>query len=218
MTIEVDPIFYTPKKVDLPVDVVIPARNEAGTIGGVVMAFTLSPAIGNIIVVCNQCDDGTQDKAMEAGALVLEQNKETGKGQTLRVGLDYVETPRVMFCDADLSGPVAEYVTAIAAPEPGRNGMIIGVTDYPVLSPVPWRVPKEIFALVSGQRSLPTVIAREVELHGYCVEAMINRVVQEKGLPIEYVYMRGVKGKVRNNSLRMAELRRDRKWLKENWK
>jgi glycosyltransferase involved in cell wall biosynthesis len=218
MTIALEPQILPPgQTVEMPVDVIIPARNEADTIGGVVRAFTLSPSIGNIIVVCNQCDDETPQAARENGAHVLEQNKETGKGQTLKVGLDYVETERVMFCDADLRGPIAEYITAIASPYPGKDGMIIGVTDYPILSPVPWRVPRDIFAQVSGQRSLPTRVARSVELHGYAVEVMINKAIMNEGLPIEYVYMRGVKGKVRQNSRRMAELRRDQKWLRENW-
>ncbi len=200
----------------LTIDVVIPSRNEADTITGVVSAFTLNPWIGNIIVVCNQCDDGTQEAATRAGALVLEQNAVAGKGQTLKVGLDYVETKRVMFCDADLQGPVADYVTDLAGP--GYKGMVIGVTDFPVLSPVPWRVPRSVFAKVAGQRSLPTEIARSVELHGYTVEVMLNRAVEQAGLPYQFMQMKGVKGKVRNNGRRMAELRRDQQWLRENWK
>jgi glycosyltransferase involved in cell wall biosynthesis len=214
-TQEIDAVSAYPREL-ATVDVVIPARNEADTIGAVVSAFAINPTIGTIIVVANQCDDGTQDIAREAGAFVLEQNKEAGKGQSLKVGLDYVETDRVMFCDADLRGPLAEYITAIAAPE--NAGMVIGIPDYPILSPVPWRVPRPIWNIVSGERSLPTRIARGLDLHGYCVEVQINRAAEEEGMTKGFVLMTGVRGKVRKNSVRMAELRRDQKWLKENWK
>lgn len=196
-------------------DVVIPARNEADTIGGVVGAMVMNPHIGNIIVVSNKSDDGTQEAAMRAGAIVLEQNKETGKGQTLKVGLDYVETDRVLLFDADLRGPIAEYITALI--DPVRAGMIVGVTDFPPVSPVPWRVPIPIFRQVSGQRSLPTWIPRKLDLHGYAVEVQINRAVAQEGLTVKYVNMRGVQGKVRQNRKRMAELRRDQRWIKEHW-
>ncbi len=166
--------------------------------------------------MCNQCDDGTQEAATRTGALVLEQNVVAGKGQTLKVGLDYVETKRVMFCDADLRGPIGGYVTDLAAP--GYSGLVIGVPDFPVLSPVPWRVPRTVFAKVSGQRSLPIEVARSVELHGYTVEVMLNRAIELAGLSTRVVQMKGVKGKIRNNGRRMAELRRDQQWLRENWK
>lgn len=197
------------------IDVVIPARNEVSTIGKVVKAFAINPLIGNVIVVSNKSDDGTQDEAQQAGAFVLVQNKVDGKGQTVRVGLDYVETLRVIFCDGDLYGPVADYVGLLAAPD--AAGMVVGVPDVPARSPVPWPVPPDVWPLVSGQRSLPTHIARGLDLHGYAMEVQINRAIHEAGLPTSTFLMTGVYGKIRNNEFRMAELRRDREWLKENW-
>lgn len=198
------------------IDVVIPVRNEEDTIRWVIACFATNPLIGNVIVVCNQCTDNTWMKAQGLEALVLRQDAEAGKGQSLKVGLDYVETERVIFCDGDLSGHLDEYVDRLAAP--GYPGMVVGVPDFPALSPVPWPVPGRVFALVAGQRSLPTDLARGLDLHGYCAEVQINQAVQEAGLPVEYIYLRGVTGKIRQNSRRMAELRRDQQWLRENWK
>lgn len=208
------------------IDVVIPARNEADTIKNVCLAFRQCPWIGRIIVVV---DDATNDNTiMEVYGYsthtTLGPKGGNNKGLNCQWGLKLVKTSHVCFCDADLTGLTADHVDKLTGPAEWASHynliapMTIGVPDFPDRSPVPWPVRMDVFALMSGQRCLPTSLARSVDLHGYCMEDQLNREAKRQGIPLSFVRLEGVRGKVRENSRRMAELRRDREWLAKNWK
>lgn len=66
---------------------IIPAYNEAASIAGVVRE-TL-PFVEAVAVVDDGSRDGTADIAREAGAHVIEQPRNKGKGRALQAGADY---------------------------------------------------------------------------------------------------------------------------------
>jgi len=73
--------------------VVVPAHNEEALIGRCVASLLLSAAAGpscTVVVVADNCTDGTAERAREAGARVLvRQNAaERGKGYALRFAFD----------------------------------------------------------------------------------------------------------------------------------
>ena len=72
----------------MKIAVVIPAHNEAQTIGSLV------EAVGALGYDCIVIDDGSVDKtdavAREAHAVVLKTKAQSGKGSALKVGFDYV--------------------------------------------------------------------------------------------------------------------------------
>jgi glycosyltransferase involved in cell wall biosynthesis len=197
------------------IDVIIPARNEADTIGPIVEAFRKTETIGDIFVIANGShSEATADVASAFGATVSVYNQSEGKGQAIATGLQMVATPNVILCDGDLRGFTSDHVRQFAH---GARMQIVGVPDWPGLSPVPWPVRMDVFAQMAGQRCLPADVVRSVPLYGYTVEAFLNRAAEQAGLLTAYVRLEGVIGKIRNNQVRMDELRRDREWLAKNW-
>ncbi|MEQ9241099.1 glycosyltransferase [Roseovarius indicus] len=107
------------------ISIVIPARNEAETVGRVVAAVAGRRSVNEVIVVDNASWDGTAEAAAEAGATVIEE-AEPGLGRALKTGFAAAKGDWVMKIDADLetfdSGLVE---TLTEAREPGV-GMIKG--------------------------------------------------------------------------------------------
>lgn len=83
------------------IQVIIPAYNEASTIGGVVEAL-MQQGLQNIRVVANACTDETAQLASEAGAKIIKEPRR-GYGQACWSGYQRLEKhiAWVLFCDAD---------------------------------------------------------------------------------------------------------------------
>ena len=67
--------------------VVVPAFNEAGAIGAVVSDFASRPCVSKVIVVDNHSRDGTARLAREAGAEVIEKDRNMGYAHSCVLGL-----------------------------------------------------------------------------------------------------------------------------------
>jgi dolichol-phosphate mannosyltransferase len=80
------------------VSVIIAAKQEAPSIGGVIDR-TRSYA-SEILVVVGQSTDGTADVAARSGASVLPDNGR-GKGRAIRQAIPHIRTPVTVFLDAD---------------------------------------------------------------------------------------------------------------------
>jgi mycofactocin glycosyltransferase len=79
---------------------VIPARNEAVTIGGIVTAL-FGHGLRTVVVVDDASSDDTAAAAREAGATVVKRESAGGPGAARMSGLLTVDTPLVLFVDAD---------------------------------------------------------------------------------------------------------------------
>ncbi len=80
--------------------VLLPAYEEAETVGTVVSSFR-EEGLANVLVVDGGSTDDTREIAREAGARVVEQSGE-GKGQAIREGVrEHVDAPYVLMADAD---------------------------------------------------------------------------------------------------------------------
>ena len=85
--------------------VIIPAFNEADSIGKVIKA--LPKSVSEVIVVNNNSTDGTVENAQKAGATVLTEAQK-GYGYACLKGLDYVASQSkrpdiIVFIDGDYS-------------------------------------------------------------------------------------------------------------------
>lgn len=110
------------------VSVVIPARNEAETIGGVVgtireVLMERTPVVDEVLVVDDGSTDATAMLAGEAGATVVaaadvlaEYGTEHGKGQAMWRGTHVAAGEVVAFCDADVVGFPPEFVLGLLGP------------------------------------------------------------------------------------------------------
>ena len=80
------------------VSAVVPTKNEAGGIVGIVEA--LRPVVDEILVVDGHSVDGTREAAKAAGARVLLDHGK-GKGDAYRVGIQNASGDVLVFIDAD---------------------------------------------------------------------------------------------------------------------
>ncbi|MEA3077615.1 MAG: glucosyl-3-phosphoglycerate synthase [Actinomycetota bacterium] len=94
------------------VSVVVPARNEAPTVGAIVEALVAAaPRIAEVVVVDDGSEDDTAAVAGAAGARVVRATSGPGKGQAMRQGLMEATGELIVFCDADLVDFCAAYAT-----------------------------------------------------------------------------------------------------------
>jgi glucosyl-3-phosphoglycerate synthase len=115
-------------KGDTTVSVVIPARNEESTVGGIVATIRRNlmdkvPLVDEIIVVDSRSTDATAAIAATAGARVVCQEAMTrglprleGKGDALWSGLAASRGDLVAFVDADLREFQPQFVTGLLGP------------------------------------------------------------------------------------------------------
>src|SRR6185437_3487984 len=201
------------------IDVIIPSRNEAATVGPIVEAFRAVPKVDDIIVAIDSTTDNTLEvvKKLDCGYIVGDWD---GKGQAIKAALDLAENERVVFCDADLTGFTATHAAMLTEYEyPYNENEIIGVPDF---SPnLPWAhkvKDAQVWGDVSGERAIPTWLARNLDLHGYAMEVQINAAIQRHRIPFKKVRLRGVKGVIKPASYdyRVREWLRDLHWLQEN--
>lgn len=94
----------------LTVAVVIPAHNEAATIGGLVeKVLAQSRPIEQLIVVADSCTDGTAEVAREAGATLVLETSYADKAANQNEALRYVTADVIVGFDGD-SFPVGDCI------------------------------------------------------------------------------------------------------------
>jgi glycosyltransferase involved in cell wall biosynthesis len=193
---------------------------EASTIMPTVWAFGRCEVVGRVIVV----DDGLSPAVLRVlhqavtyfgrDVVNVVTGPQTGKGQAVMRGLEYVTAPRVTFCDADLHGMKVRHAWLLTASPIVPNLMIIGVTEYKEGLYVPWPVDIQDWIAVSGERSLPIGLLEGLDLHGYGMEVQINAAALAADIPIVPIDLPGVHGTARWNDRRKEEMAEDGKWLK----
>ncbi len=108
------------------VDVIIPARDEAVTIADVVRAIP-RPLVTRVTVADNGSTDGTGDRAREAGALVVREDRPGyGNACLAAIGSLPPDADVLVFLVADGSDDPAEIPAVIAPIVEGRADLVIG--------------------------------------------------------------------------------------------
>jgi glycosyltransferase involved in cell wall biosynthesis len=163
-------------------DVVIPARNEEPTVGGVVRAALGARGVGRVVVVDDGSTDGTAAVAGAAGASVVSARPGGDKGRALDLGVAATDADILVFFDADISGALPFHFEVLAAPVLRGDAVLsCGLLDYGRKSGLFLRLPpitglralrREVFAAVPAERR-----------NGFRIEIMINEVVARRRLP-----------------------------------
>jgi len=173
------------------VDAVIPARNEAGTIAGVVDAVLDCHFVREVIVVDDASSDDTGEVAGAAGAKVIRRETGGSKAHAMRTGVAASDADSILFVDADVIGLTTRHVEEFCRPHlEGDASLALGTFDYGLWNPLVVRMPP-----TSGERILPRWVFEALppeKLDGYTIEVMLNEVICECRLPWSASVMRGV--------------------------
>lgn len=115
---------------------VIPAFNEGPRVAAVVRgALEHVP----VVVVDDGSTDDTAERAREAGATVVSQRPNAGKGTAVRLGLRHAlddGADAVLVLDADGQHDPAEIPAFLSAWSSGRGGLVIGRRDFARMPPI----------------------------------------------------------------------------------
>jgi glucosyl-3-phosphoglycerate synthase len=99
------------------ITVVIPAKDEAATIGSVIEAVKTRPGIvDQLIVVNDHSSDDTAAIAAHHGARIVRLDGSSGRGNALRAGLEVASSELVVFLDANVTNTTPNYVLQLVQP------------------------------------------------------------------------------------------------------
>ncbi len=106
--------------------VVIPARDEASTIGAVLDAI-LGPGdpLDEVVVVDDHSSDDTATIAARHGARVVTNEGPSGKGTAMRVGALATTADVLVFLDADVRNTAEDYVPRLVQPLLEHDGTVL---------------------------------------------------------------------------------------------
>lgn len=190
---------------------VIPARDEAPTVVGVVRAALGCRYVTEVVVVDDGSSDGTGDAALAAGAKVVRRSQpDGGKAGAMAAGVGATTAAGLLFCDADLIGITSARLDALCRPVvDGRATLSVGWFDYGRWNPLVVRL-----APTTGQRALPRWVWDSIptpKRRGWQIEVMINEVVVEGRRPCSAQTMAGVTHRTKRDKFGRGEGRR-RTW------
>jgi glycosyltransferase involved in cell wall biosynthesis len=163
------------------VSAIIPAYNEAATVGAVVRAAVQADFFDSVIVVDDGSVDDTASVSRAAGARVIALATNQGKGAALAAGVAATASPLVCFLDADLIGLRADHLERLLSPvHSGEAAMAVGMWDRGRLTN---RVAR-LLPRVSGQRCLRRDLFAAVpsaHRQGYRIETALNWACRANG-------------------------------------
>ncbi|OGL71709.1 hypothetical protein A3C09_01800 [Candidatus Uhrbacteria bacterium RIFCSPHIGHO2_02_FULL_47_44] len=174
------------------VAVIIPAYNEAKTIGGVVRVAVSSPFIDEVIVVSDGSTDETVEVATHAGARVIDLQENQGKGGAMIKGIEQTRASIIVFLDADLIGLTERHLEQLVRPVLDRTcSMRVGIRDrgrfFTALTH--W------FPLISGERAVRREVVDAIPHTFYCgfmIESAFNYYCKTHGLQYDSVDLKGL--------------------------
>jgi glycosyltransferase involved in cell wall biosynthesis len=111
----------------IDVGIVIPAHNEARTVGDVAAACVACPVVSQVVVVDDGSSDDTAEVARQTGVEVVVLQPNRGKAMALHTGIGRLRAKVLVMLDADLIGFQPHHVTALAKPVlRGAYDVVIG--------------------------------------------------------------------------------------------
>lgn len=174
------------------VAVIIPAYNEAPTIGEVVRVARSSSLVQEVIVVSDASTDETVSLAKQAGATVIDLKQNIGKGGAMRKGLEETCASIIVFLDADLIGLTRDHVEQLVRPVlQGEYAMQVGIRDRGTVFTKLTRV----FPIISGERALRREVVDQIPhrfYRGFMIEVAFNYFCQTRRLQHGLVNLKGL--------------------------
>lgn len=172
------------------VSVIIPAFDEASTVGASVAAAVRHPQVDEVIVVDDGSSDGTAQAAARAGARVVRLEQNSGKAAALDAGVRAARHDVILFLDADVTGHTDETLSRIMQPVvDGRYEMYVGIRAR---STVWLNRLLHFFPIIGGERALTRQLweaVPEVHKNGFQIEIAMNYSSKrfERGMGFELI-------------------------------
>ncbi|MBI5135103.1 glycosyltransferase [Candidatus Uhrbacteria bacterium] len=177
----------------MTVSCIIPAWNEAATIGALVDIAAHHPLISEVIVVDDGSTDSTANIARTAGATVIRNNRNIGKAQSMDRGVAAARNDMILFLDADLKGLTADHLTNLINPIVANAAdMTIAIRDRGGLIN---KLNAQLGPWIAGERCLPKSLWGSVPAQfkkGFQIELALNHYARSQGLPVQPVFLPGL--------------------------
>lgn len=173
---------------------IIPAFNEAPTLGAVVAATRRAACVNEVVVV----DDGSTDDTAEVGRRsgahrVIRLGRNKGKGAAVQVGAEAAGGDCLLLLDGDLLGLRCSHVASLT--EPVQGGAADMTVGYFVNGRVSTDLAQALTPWLSGQRAVTrTVLEDAGDLDGtsFALETALNRWCRRDGVRVRRVGLPGL--------------------------
>lgn len=170
---------------------IIPAFNEAKTLGGVLSVLVRVPVIEEIIVVNDGSTDSTDEVAKQYNVRLVSLAENRGKGGAIKAGLDRSRADVILFLDADLIGLRTEHVEQLLSPVMnGSAVMCVGLFEN---GRVATDLAQMVAPYLSGQRAVKREVlelVNDMDITRFGVEMAITKIVEGKDLIVKEVHLR----------------------------
>ncbi len=186
------------------VTLIIPAYNEALTVGEVVRISAQTGLFAQVIVVDDGSRDGTGDAVKAAkyslpadticSVELVTHERNQGKAMGMLHGLQAAHGEIVMFIDADLVGLRAEHLETLLAPLLDDTGYTASLGVF-VGGRTATTMAQKIAPFISGQRAcFKKDLAQFTgwEKVGFGIETALNRYLQERDIKVRVVELEGL--------------------------
>lgn len=175
---------------------IIPAYNEAATIGTVVNTVLRHPDVGQMVVVDDGSSDGTADIVRDIeGATILVNRQNLGKGGAVQRGLGELTGDVILMLDADLVDLTVEHVECLLRPVLQNEGVTtLGV--FTQAGHIGTEMAMRVYPYLSGQRAIRRSDLEglpDLDEAGYGIEMMLTKHILDKGLSVLHVYLKGMR-------------------------
>ena len=170
---------------------IIPAFNEAKTIGTILNTLKRCSRIDQIIVVSDGSTDSTVEEALRVDNIeVIELLENRGKGGAIKAGLDHTSAEIILFLDADLIGLTPAHVNALLQPViDGTAPMAIGIFEK---GRVATDIAQKMAPFLSGQRAVRRELLESIsdlDLSRFGAEVALHRYVEDHKIPVTVVQL-----------------------------
>jgi glycosyltransferase involved in cell wall biosynthesis len=203
------------------ISIVIPAKNEAGAVGGIVAAARAECPQAEIIVVDDGSTDTTASEAEAAGARVVRHPESLGNGAAVKTGARAARGEILVFMDGDGQHDPRElrlllakldegYQMAVGARDAGGHANVGRLFANGIYNAIASRLSgQRILDLTSGYRAVRASLFRQFLYllpNGFSYPTTITMAFLRSGFPVTFVPIRAA-GREGNGKSHIRPLR-----------
>jgi dolichol-phosphate mannosyltransferase len=174
-----------------PLTVIVPAYNEAATVGSLLDAVAAAPYRKQVVIVDDGSDDGTAE-ALEnwtasapplVDVVLLHHDTNRGKGAAIRTGLEWARGRVVLVQDADLEYDPAQYPRVVEPILQGQADVVFGSRYLRPEVPLPWTLNRAFVVLLN--LAVRILFGRRLSDEATCYKAIRSDLIRAMDLRCE---------------------------------